>query len=200
MFIPDYIQAEVVNKKFTEHNILRGAAGTGKTTVVLAKAKKIANADYNQKVLFVSFTKSLINFTKLIEKLPPNLEARTFHSLFAQLYRKAYGRTPRILATQDIIDSFIIYARNNLDLPKTVRDKTIEDFAKEIKFIQDYDMQTLDEYLIFDRIGQKTGLLRKNRNYYWQIYELYMQQLIRTNYTCDWDGASAEESAKKTAH
>ena len=70
------------------HLIVNAGAGTGKTTTIIEAANRLPNG---VKAAFLAFNKSIAN--ELGEKLPSNMEARTFHSFGFAAIRNAGIRT-----------------------------------------------------------------------------------------------------------
>ena len=70
--------------------------------------------------------------------------------------------------------------------------KSDELFEDEFKYIQGFNINSLDEYEKATRIGCKIKLIRRvDRKYYWKVYEEYTN--IMTNAlqkTCDFPGAA----------
>ena len=105
-FIEDKEQLEYINKKLSGDNILLGAAGTGKTNIAMSILVKAAQMDNVDNILFLSFNKTLISFCQKydLEGLAqrthlfgaPSISIMTFHSLFSQIFRDIFGRSPRI--------------------------------------------------------------------------------------------------------
>lgn len=55
-FVVDKDQLDFVNKDLIGHNILLGAAGTGKTNIAMALLVKLSKKENPGKSLFVSYT------------------------------------------------------------------------------------------------------------------------------------------------
>ena len=70
------------------HLIVNAGAGTGKTTTIIEAANRLPNG---VKAAFLAFNKSIAE--ELGEKLPSNMEARTFHSFGFAAIRNAGVRT-----------------------------------------------------------------------------------------------------------
>ena len=198
-FIQDPIQIEYVNKKLSNHNLLLGSAGTGKTSIALAKLHKLVTEGFGGDTLFVSYTKTLINSCsqdsfredgQASHLFPISVTFSTFHKLFYDVFFRIYGRRPQILSyPQTLIKNAIsnqkMYDNNN------IYGKDIEVFVDEIKYIQDFNITTLEEYEQAARIGCKVRIIRReDRKYYWAVYEEY-KYLMKQKYDCDFNGAAA---------
>ena len=203
-FIQDPIQIEYVNKKLSNHNLLLGAAGTGKTTIAMAKLYKILTEGASSNTLFVSYTntlvnsceqESLINAAKTTNLFPVSVDFKTFHKLFFELYRSVYNTYPKVLSGREMTNAI----RRAIQICKIneptneIFNKSDELFEDEFKYIQGFNINSLAEYEKATRIGCKIKLIRRiDRKYYWKVYEEYKN--IMTNAlqkTCDFPGAAS---------
>lgn len=203
-FVVDKDQLDFVNKDLIGHNILLGAAGTGKTNIAMALLVKLSKKENPGKSLFVSYTKTLVNICKnnninqLIKEThlfsSDSCDFFTFHSLFSKYFRMVYHIWPRILTGNELLmisSQALNICKNKYHKETNEFDKNIENFLDEIKFIQDFDIQSLEEYENTVRTGQKVKILRKEvRKYYWYVYLEYRKLLEINNYDCDFNGAA----------
>src|SRR5699024_2332139 len=86
-------QAEIVDYKGDEL-LVRGIAGSGKTLVMLRKAKLTAEKYPNQKIAVFTYGKTLTNASNMLMQSSDlkNLQISTFHSWAMKTYRKAAGK------------------------------------------------------------------------------------------------------------
>ena len=63
-------QIRIVYSKPNGHVIVKGVAGSGKTTVAVSKLPMLVNhyLDKNEKILFVTYNKTLIQYTNYLKK------------------------------------------------------------------------------------------------------------------------------------
>ena len=63
-------QIRIVNSKPNGHVLIKGVAGSGKTTVAVSKMSVLANyyMNENDTILFVTYNKTLIEYTKFLLK------------------------------------------------------------------------------------------------------------------------------------
>lgn len=63
-------QIRIVNNKPNGHVLAKGVAGSGKTTVAVSKIPMLVNhyLDKNEKILFVTYNKTLIQYTNYLMK------------------------------------------------------------------------------------------------------------------------------------
>lgn len=77
------------------HIVVLGAAGSGKTTIVLLRAYHLANLPGNARVLLVTFNGALVEYMKGISgTYLPKLTVENYHK-FARGYLNSRGKMPR---------------------------------------------------------------------------------------------------------
>lgn len=198
-FVADPEQKIFLKKKLEGDNILLGAAGTGKTNLAIAKAIALSYQENPGDILFVSYTRALIDTCKsdimeifanaaLFDK--PKVKISTFHKLISDIHEEITGRKIRYLQQQQ---SFV--RRALLDcidahpegMAEYAKDPGV--FMDEISFLESFNIRTLTEYENIVRSNQRVKVIRKNaRKYYWYVYQKY-QELLRNFYDCDFVGA-----------
>ncbi|MFC8058059.1 UvrD-helicase domain-containing protein [Bacillus cereus] len=182
-------QQDIVD--YTGNEILiRGIAGSGKTLVLLKKAKQTALKYPNEKVVIFTYAGSLSNATKfLIEKYNlPNLEVKTFHSWAFGAYCKVMKKKP-IITQKYKQEEFLkeaIKGLASLD-HRFVKNDDYFDFLKdEIQWIKGKNITTLSDYLKADRRGRGTNT-RVTMNDREIIYQVFDQYNKKKNYLLDFD-------------
>lgn len=86
----DILQVQEVGKVGSGHRLLWGVAGSGKTIILIERAKKIACDNPNARILITCFNKSLAGYLHLIFSKHKNIEAMHFH----EVSRKYWGKSP----------------------------------------------------------------------------------------------------------
>jgi len=79
----DATQEQVARSLGEGHHVLFGIAGSGKTTLILARARMLARRNPTHKILILCYNKALASYLDLQFKGDPNarnVETRTFHS------------------------------------------------------------------------------------------------------------------------
>jgi hypothetical protein len=76
------------------HRVIRGVAGSGKTLVLVARARLLARLMPSQKILVTCFTRSLAGLLGSYLADHPNVEVRTLHSIMRDVMRLAGVRQP----------------------------------------------------------------------------------------------------------
>ncbi|HOD03930.1 MAG TPA: ATP-dependent helicase [Anaerolineaceae bacterium] len=182
-------QEEFVTRDLPGAVLVRGCAGSGKTTVAVYRA--IRYAERGESVIFLTFNKTLARVARrlieeLIGPLPDNLEVTNIDALLVRLLR-VRGHTVTIV--DDEKQARLLHtalgavkaARRHpvLALPATF-------FRDEIaRVIKGHGLRTEDDYLAIPRYGRKTALKAEARNAVWAVYEHY-QAALQAHGCMDW--------------
>lgn len=186
----DLSQARYVQSRHTGAMVLRGCAGSGKTTVGLYRA--IERAAMGRKVLLLTFTKTLdsVNRTlieELIGPLPDNLEVERFFNWLVEYLRWEHGLEFNV-ADGALQKEFIQRALREAakaagsDFPELSPDFLLTEIQQVIKGT---GLAGLEQYLKVRRYGRNTPLLPRYRRAVWAVYSAY-QKLLREEKLCDW--------------
>ena len=164
--------------------VLKGVAGSGKTTVGIYRA--IHLADKGRRVLVLTFnpilaaaTKSLIE--ELIGPLPANLEVMHVQELVRKLLAEYM---PKMTIKDErecnaLLDDAITEVRRKVNSPLLQRDRKF--FQEEMKYvIKGHGLTTYDEYRNIERYGRKTALGPGYRAAMWQVYEAYNRRFAKS--------------------
>lgn len=182
-----------VDKQIDEALLLRGCAGSGKTTVAIYRAINFAMT--GEKTIFLTFNKTLAKAAKiliqeLIGELPPYLEVTNIDGWIMRFLRSR-GRQMSLINSQEqreiylqVLKSVQSYQRSYVhDFPWTF-------FRDEIaRVIKGNGITKEEDYLAIPRYGRKTALKRKARSATWAIYEAYQQKLLENKWI-DWQDLS----------
>ncbi len=194
-----------------DHAVLvKGGAGTGKSTLALYRVKKLLELGYTS-ILFTTYTNALVNYSKqLLEQLlgkPPaelGVEVTTVDSLTYKYYVAAHGK-PRFAREEkclNLLDIALattkIPARNVFDAK--VRQQKLARLGlpyllEEIQYlIEAWGISTLEEYLSIERRGRNFPLNANLRETFWAVYQTW-RALMRKNGYLIWERLRVE--AKK---
>lgn len=186
-------QRVFVDVKIDEALLLRGCAGSGKTTVAIYRAINFAMS--GEKTIFLTFNKTLAKAAKtliqeLIGELPPYLEVSNIDAWIMRFIRARRHQVTLINSQEQrevflsVLKSVQLYQRSYVhDFPWTF-------FRDEIaRVIKGNGITKEDDYLAIPRYGRKTALKRKARSATWAIYEAY-QQKLNENKWIDWQDLS----------
>lgn len=196
---PEGKQLEVLDLSLKGHVVVLGTAGSGKTTLALYRAIKLAKCSDGDKVLLLTFNKTLVKYLEEISdgKLE-NIDVHNYHK-FARGYLNSVGAMP----TQGGI---VPGAKTKLNLIA----KALEDVIKtegtvttlkrgkyfcfeEISWIQKMGIESLDQYEQVKRIGRVgTKLKREYRKYIYSVFQRYLELRKEQGYLYDWEDIAQE--------
>lgn len=191
-------QSQVQAIRTTGNYVVLGTAGSGKTTIALARAQLLSNLSGRPKILIATYNKSLVEYMKIYSGiLSSNVEILTYHQVANRYLRKIgkISRTSCILLDDEkknLIEKAKLLCRTEEPDESTFRRPT-EDFVDEIKFIQSFGLYDLDDYQNANRIGRKdTRILNEKRKCFHKVFVKYLEekQLLitdETDYVYDWD-------------
>ncbi len=189
-------QQRYVDMEGESRILLKGAAGSGKTTVGIYRAIRLASE--GKHVLVLTFNRTLSSATKslieeLIGPLPSNLEVTTLHSLMMGiLYSRSVSLNIPKKEQAEVLRECIREAMNIMRKKNNARVLNRDEnfFEEEIRrVIKGFDLKSVEEYKEVKRYGRKTALKPSQREVVWMVYEVYQQQLLRTKYN-DWADVS----------
>ena len=166
-------QEDAVNRiKFKKDYLVKGSAGTGKSLVLLKSIEKLLSENKTStppKILFVTFTKSLVNYNAYVAKLMnmgiERENIKTADNLFREIFEKMIpGHYIDYCSYENIVEKII---KNDYpDSGLSAKDIWIE----ATRFIWPM-LISKEEYLdkMIEREGLKTSLKKSQRKIYWEI-------------------------------
>ena len=190
-FTPE--QESIINLDPTEHLLIRGQAGSGKTTVLAARAGKILSAMNKGSLLFLTYNSSLCAYVKKTFKkagMAGDIDVHTFHD-WAKSCAQSMGAN-----FTDWVDSkerseelakIISISKQEIGEHRLYEIQTSAELLKwwgeEIAWLFGQHITRLNEYLIVERTNRGTAirLSQEDRRFVWHVYELYMEWLEENN-------------------
>lgn len=196
MALPEPVgkQAEVVYLPAIGHNVVLGTAGSGKTTMAVARAKFLAHPSLpgGGPTLMVTFNKALTNYiAQGAGKLPENVHVRNYHH-FARGYLAARGRLGKssilpVTRKPTMIAQAVEHVEAESE-PSAFFDRRPGFFVDEIKWICAHNIQTLQQYEQTVRVGRaEANLSVKLRPLMWAVLERYRELRADAGYQYDLD-------------
>jgi len=186
-------QQQFLDKPIDGALLLRGCAGSGKTTVALYRA--IHCALTGEKTIFLTFNRTLANaahvlIRELIGPMPANLEVVNIDAWLVRFLRDR-GHPVSILSNSDQYDIFrYALKRARQGQRSYVHHFPWTFFRDEIgRVIKGNGLNRKEDYLAIPRYGRKTALKRKARSATWAVYEAYQKALIEKG-LMDWQDVS----------
>lgn len=189
-FTPE--QQAVIDLDPTEHLLIRGQAGSGKTTVLAARAGKILSAMNKGSLLFLTYNSALCAYVKKAFKqagMEGDIEVRTFHD-WAKSTAEAMGIgfegwvTPKERNEQLV--TFIDQAQNTIGSHRLFdikeQPQLLDWWANEIAWLFGQHVTRLAEYRELERTNRGTSVrvTAEDRNFVWYVFELYTEWLEET--------------------
>ncbi len=176
--LAEAIKDDAINKSFnaeqeaalehlTGRHVINAGAGTGKSTCLVARMRRILEMSPDSRVLMISFTKKSAQELRQRIGSTPNTAVSTFHSLAYQILRSAGVRyqVTTSEATQDAVISKIIGLRNT----------TTDEVKKSLRQIEAPDAETKavrDEYLTY---------LKEHQQMSFDTMQIFALQLLQEN-------------------
>jgi superfamily I DNA/RNA helicase len=187
IFTPE--QQSIIDLDPSNHLLIRGQAGSGKTTVLAARAGKIISATSKGSLLFLTYNSALCSYVKSAFNkagMKGDIDVRTFHEWTRQAVKSLgydfNGWVNGSLRAEKIV-TFIDEAESELgehrlyDLEKSPH--LLDWWGAEIAWMFGQYIQRLDEYRAVERTerGIAVRLTREDRRYVWPVYEQYIEWL-----------------------
>lgn len=189
-FTPE--QQAVIDLDPTQHLLIRGQAGSGKTTVLAARAGRIISAMGKGSLLFLTYNTALCAYVKKSFKkagMQGEIDIETFHNWSKQC-SKTLGAEfngwvdgkKRSECLKDLIKQaeeevgshrlFIIEKPSHL----------LAWWGDEIAWLFGQHIMRLDDYLTVERSnrGVAVRVTQEDRRFIWCVYELYQEWLDET--------------------
>lgn len=177
-------QQKYVDMEHAPLIVLKGVAGSGKTTVGVYRAIRLA--EKGRRVLVLTFNPILASTTRsliqeLIGPLPTNLEVMHVQELQRKLLKE---RMPAMAIKGEqecnaLLDEAIAEVQRKTLSPLFQRDRKF--FQEELKYvIKGFGLDTQEQYRRIERFGRKTALGSSYRDVMWQVYEAYKKRIARS--------------------
>lgn len=190
-------QLRIVNSRMNGHCLIKGVAGSGKTTVALCKIAKYLreSAKTNEKMLVVTYNKTLIQYMKLLSEsyginiLSSQVEIRTIDSVINQYAKnKNYVKAAQ---QRQIMALAIQKVQKQYPGCRIIDIKNYDFLTEETDWIKSCRYLSRQQYLEIDRtgrfsIGENKMRLQKqsdDRNAIFSLYELYENELEKRGLT-----------------
>jgi len=178
-------------KRFTELSYkgsarVSGSAGTGKTIVALHRAVYLHKQNPEKNILLCTFTKTLASALKqkldiLLAQDEAALEKIDVVHLegvaFAHLKRN--GRQPNIASKTQLLN-FLRRSAQSVQITNYENGFLLSEWEN---VIDDWGIETLEEYTNLSRVGRKSKLGTNQRNDLWRIFDETKQHLKSRNLT-----------------
>ncbi len=180
-------------RRYVEHaqpgiTVLRGTAGSGKTTVGVYRA--IARAITGRRVLLVTFNLTLVDalctlVRELEGEIPPTLTIVTADKCLRQTLQAIAPEAPLTIAQSDdqryAMKGAVSATQGAYDLKARDGGHFLEDEFENV--LQARGLTTWAEYRDHARTGRGTPLNKSARRIVWEVYQAYQAALARMKLT-----------------
>ncbi|KAB2454326.1 ATP-dependent helicase [Bacillus sp. CH126_4D] len=186
-------QKEVVNYDGDEL-LIKGIAGSGKTTVLLNKAKKMIKKDSSIRIGLFTYNKTLSQYAKIIAEQigPRNLFVYTFHGWAAGALRDVTKKRKLFVTNtkdqKDFLKNAVEIVRQDSTHRFVTEEKFREFLAEEISWVKGKGIKNLTEYQDVSRTGRGSSVrvTKPDRKIMYRIFEEY-ERVKRNSGKIDYD-------------
>ena len=194
-------QQEVVCLPTTGHHVVLGTAGSGKTTMAIARARYLTNSLLPDvgRTLIVTYNKALMNYIRSFGgEIPGDVDVRNYHH-FARGYLKSRGKLPDwCIIDKRLREQLIKQAIENVkesydDLPFFRR--PLKFFLDEIQWLNGRNIESVARYNEVTRTGRASAQMNRIlRPIMWEILERYRELRAGRGKLYDMDDIAAAVS------
>jgi superfamily I DNA/RNA helicase len=195
-------QLEVVCLPSIGQHVVLGTAGSGKTTMAIARAKYLTNTLLPDagRTLIITYNKALMNYIDSFRpEIPDNVDVRNYHR-FARGYLNSCGRLPDgCIVTKGLQEQLIELAVK--DVQETYEEsaffhRPLRFFLEEIQWLSGRNISSVDQYNEVTRTGRASAQMnRVLRPVMWEILERYRELREQRGKLYDMDDIAAAVSA-----
>lgn len=187
-------QIKVLNSKSQGNCLIKGVAGSGKTTIALHKVIRILEEveHTEEKVLLVTYNKTLVQYINYLCKknninlVTKKLEIRTMDSLINQYVKKDERNFAETEDERNIMKWAIQQIQDKYGNNTIAQTKNVDFLLEELRWMKSCKYIKKEEYLEVDRLGrmekgrdsirlQKQG---RDRQIIFELSMLYQQRMI----------------------
>ena len=198
----DTEQENLLNFRSDGPVLVKGGAGTGKSTLAIHRVKQLIEKDCTS-ILFTTYTSALVAYSEqLLEQLlgqPPKslgVKVSTIDGLVFFYYVRTYGKVDP--ASNEECLECLATAIQTTDIPATnpfdqqVRRQTLEKLGQSyllqeiLSVIEAWGINSLNEYLQLERRGRGLPLKAPIREAIWAVYQQW-QQIMTANKYVTWE-------------
>ncbi len=186
-------QKRLVTAETTGVTLIKGVAGSGKTTVGMYRAlhrAKQSDMFSNSSILFLTYTETLARVIKqMFDELQEADEESWEQTISVFTFRdwaieKIKATSPQLNCNHDLAEDCLTRAmtRTIPNIPAHTKRRRKEFLLREIsQVIKGRGISTLEEYKNIERSGRGKPLNEQARKLVWKVYEAYEGELIQAN-------------------
>jgi superfamily I DNA/RNA helicase len=187
-FAPTPEQLRLVEYEPRKGLLIRGEAGSGKTSVLAARAGYLLDDLFEGRLLFLVYNASLAEYVRqLLEEFgcTENIDVFTMNGWLRHFYKKSTGKDLHLVSKKEregIIDSARRQQQTLWNDNHLVRVGD-EFWYGEIEWLFGHNVTNLEEYRNKERTGRGTEIQVRNdeREFIWSVFSTYKSSLKRRN-------------------
>lgn len=145
--------------------LVRGLMGSGKTLVLRARARRLAGANPDWKILVLSFNKDLARDTRKVLAGHTNIESTNIHALISSVLKVMNKYEWREVISQEN------WIKHEVDKFPIIKEFGVDFIKEEISWIQDVMLRSRSQYLQVKRVG-RGSIKTLNQEKREQIYDV----------------------------
>ncbi|MEV0830846.1 3'-5' exonuclease [Nonomuraea rubra] len=186
-------QSNVIFLPPNGHQVVLGTAGSGKTTMAMLRAQRLAASTTvnSGPVLLVTYNNALVTYLEYIKPASArNVTIRTY-ARFARGYLNSLGKMPprNGIVTSNQRRIWIEMAIKEVAQrykPHAFFGRDLGFFLDELEWISGMGVSTLEDYLRMPRVGRERALAGKSQEIVWQILLEYRNLYAKAGRRNDW--------------
>lgn len=192
-------QIRIINSKSTGQSLIKGVAGSGKTTVALLKLAWMQRQKeiQNENVLVVTYNKTLINYMEHLCREygvsidDKKVQIRTIDSIIASMLSKEPYQIAKPAVQREKMKLAMQKVRERYPNSSVIQDKNIQFLLEEIDWMKSCMYLTKEEYMNVDRLGRNSigenrirlAKQSENRAAIFEVFQMYEKLLQEENLT-----------------
>lgn len=213
--VPKGNQHKVIFLSEDQHHVVLGTAGTGKSTMAMLRADRLARATTQNHgpVLVVTYNNTLVTYLQYLA--PPAQQSITIETYgkFARGYLASIGKMGyNQIAGPDHVRACVaqgVGATRKDGHTDAVLDRDLDWMVDEIHWISGMGIATVADYQAIDRVGRQTPLARgAAREAVWAVRDAYRADRLTSGFLYDWydiatavkDGLAGDASPRRYRH
>lgn len=167
-------QREAVERTFQGPARVTGAAGTGKTVVVLHRTVTLLRRYPGEPLLLTTFNRGLARHLErslrlLLEEIPRELTVEHLHALALRWHRDFLGPV-RVAEGEEEYRSWVLEACRHLPFPPAF-------LLSEFRLLDDFGLYTWEAYRSFPRLGRRVALSARQRLELFQAFSRVWERM-----------------------
>ncbi|OON98538.1 MAG: hypothetical protein ATN35_00975 [Epulopiscium sp. Nele67-Bin004] len=155
-------QQKIVESPLSGHAVIRGIAGSGKTTVGVERVKLLAEQSPKGKILFVTYNKSLSNYIEqMINMTIPTaksvVDIKNIDSISYGYFKAGHPELKTLWNDTPSFNEALQIAQSKYPNCRYLHQNYHKFLLDEIKWIKGCGYNTLEQYQDVERIGRMSG-------------------------------------------